>query len=409
MAILTDRIRSDIAAIARFTETPGAGATRPTFSNQWRAARDCVIDEAKRVGCDARIDAFGNVHARPSTLPWDKPAWLCGSHIDTVPNGGDYDGVAGIVVALEILRADPSTPVELIIFAEEEGTTFGLGMLGSRAWVGEIASDQLSRLRNKAGQNYLEAGAACGVDPGGFGRDRINPAHYRGLIEVHIEQGPGMWKNDQPVAIVRAIAGRKQYRCTLRGVANHAGSTSMTDRHDALVGAATLILQFEGIARGISPDAVMTVGRIKCKPNAVNVIPDEVEFTIDFRAPEDELLSEGHTRIEEQVKSVATKRGLKHELVPTEDQPAVAMSRDIRRELMRAAAKRLPHAAPIAVSGALHDSAILAAHVPTAMLFVASKDGISHNPAEFSRVEDIALAAEIVHEVVRGVGASPTS
>ena len=153
--------------------------------------------------------------------------------------------------------------------------------------------------------------------------------------------------------------------------------------------------------RSSSPDAVMTVGRINCKPNAVNVIPDEVEFTIDLRAPDNELLAEGHARIEEQVKSVATKRGLKHELVQTEDQQAVAMSAEILGELMRAAAKHLPQAAPVTVSGALHDSAILAAHVPTAMVFVASKDGISHNPAEFSRVEDIALAAEIVLDVVR--------
>jgi len=359
-----------------------------------------VIDQAKLAGCAVRIDAFGNVHARPTSLAWETPAWLCGSHIDTVPHGGDYDGVAGIVVALEILRADPSAPVELIIFAEEEGPTFGLGMIGSRAWVGELSDEQFANLRNKQGQNYLEAGAAHGVDQDRFAADRINPAHYRGLIEVHIEQGPGMWKNNQSVAIVRAIAGRKQYRITLRGVANHAGSTKMEDRNDALVGAATLILQFEGIARGLSPDVVMTVGRIVCKPNAVNVIPDEVEFTLDFRAPENELLSQGQARIEEQVKSVANKRGLKYELIQTENQPAVAMDADIRRELMRAAAKHLGQPAPITVSGALHDSAIIAPHLPTAMVFAASKDGISHNPAEFSRIEDIALAAKIVHQVV---------
>src|SRR5262249_45272216 len=154
-----------------------------------------------------------------------------------------------------------------------------------------------------------------GVDPNNFELDHIARSNYRGLIEVHIEQGPGMWKKDQGVAIVRAIAGRKQYRCTLRGVANHAGSTSMNDRHDALVGGATLILQFEGIARGLSPDAVMTVGRIVNQPNAVNVIPDEVEFTIDFRAPDNAILADGDARIEEQIKSVAGKRGLKYELV----------------------------------------------------------------------------------------------
>ena len=200
-----------------------------------------------------RIDAFGNVHARPSTLLWDTPAWLCGSHIDTVPHGGDYDGVAGIVVALEILRADPSVPVELIIFAEEEGPTFGLGMMGSRGWVGELTDEQLTNLRNKSGQNYLEAGAPHGVDPAHFARDRINPAHYHGLIEVHIEQGPGMWKNDQPIAIVprdrraEAISLHVARRREPRGFDIDVRSSRCAG------GAATLILQFEGIGADYPP------------------------------------------------------------------------------------------------------------------------------------------------------------
>ena len=210
-----------------------------------------------------------------------------------------------------------------------------------------------------------------------------------------------MWKNDQHIAIVRAIAGRKQYRCTLHGVANHAGSTSMHDRHDALVGAATLILQYEGLARGLLTDAVITVGKIICKPNAVNVIPDEVEFTIDFRAPDIQVLADGHQRILDQSHAVASKRGLTINLVQTEDQSAVAMDSAICAALTENATKHLGFLAPTAVSGALHDSAILAPHIPTAMIFVPSKDGISHNPAEFSRVEDIALAANIVYDTVK--------
>jgi hydantoinase/carbamoylase family amidase len=411
MSISTDRIRADIEAIARFTETPGAGATRPTFSDAWRQARDYVIDQAKAADCVVRIDAFGNVHARPSNRTWENPAWLCGSHIDTVPNGGDYDGVTGIVVALEILRADTNAPVELIIFAEEEGPTFGLGMLGSRAWVGDLSADQFAdtsaharppKLRNKFGQTYPEAGAPHGVEPAYFIRDRINPAHYRGFIEVHIEQGPTMWSKDQRVAIVRAIAGRKQFRGKLTGVANHAGSTPMTLRRDALAAAATLILQFEGLARGLSPEAVMTVGRIECEPNAINVIPSTVRLTLDFRAPDNAILAEGHKRIDELVRQVCLKRFVEANFGATEDQPAIAMNAELCATLTRAAAARIGSEVPITISGALHDSAIIAPHIPTAMVFVASKDGISHNPAEFSRIEDIALAAEIVYDVVRG-------
>jgi hydantoinase/carbamoylase family amidase len=401
MSISQDRIRADIEAIAKFAATPGSGASRPTFSPHWRQARDYVIEQAKLAGCQIRLDAFGNVHARPKSLAWDAPVWLCGSHIDSVPNGGDYDGVAGVVVPLEILRADASANLELIIFAEEEGTTFGSGMMGSRAWVDADGEKVLTTLKNAQGLTYVEAGKDCGVDPARFAADRLNPARYLGLIEVHIEQGPGMWKRDERIAIVRAIAGRKQYRCTFRGIANHAGSTSMSDRQDALLGAAAIILQCEDLARGLSTETVMTVGRINCKPNAVNVIPNEVEFTIDFRAPDNETLADGHARLEAQIKNVAHKRGLKSELTQTENQSAVAMDEQVVNALSRAAEARLKNRAPLTISGALHDSAILAPHIPTAMLFVPSRDGISHNPAEFSRIEDIALAAEIVLDSVK--------
>src|SRR5437763_784921 len=206
MPITVERIRHDIEAIARFSETPGGGASRPTFAQAWRQARVYVIDQAKGAGRAIRIDASGNCHARPAS-----------------------------------------------------------------------------------------------------------PAGHRGFSEVHIEQGPAMWKRNERFAIVRAIAGRRQYRCTLFGVANHAGSTPMNDRHDALVGAATLILQFEGLARGLSPETVMTVGRIQCEPNAVNVIASKVEFALDFRSPANEILTDGQARIEEQVKSVCSRRGLKYE------------------------------------------------------------------------------------------------
>jgi len=406
MPIKPERIQSDIVAIARCTQSPGAGADRPTFSDAWRLARDYVIDQAKLAGCNVRIDAAGNVHARPQAVTWDLKAWLCGSHIDSVPHGGDYDGVAGISVALEILRAAKedgitALPVELIIFAEEEGTTFGLGMIGSRAWAGDLSRGQLASVRNKSGLNYLEAGAGCGVKPDDLARDHFDASRYLGLIEVHIEQGPGMWKNQIPLAIVTAIAARKQYRCSLTGVANHAGSTSMSDRHDALVGAATLILQLEGVARGLSPLAVCTVGRIECRPNAINVIPSEVEFTIDFRAPTNEILGEGDEHIRAQIEQVANRRGLRASIEQTESAPAVQMDLRVCAALETSAEKLGLGRLPSTISGALHDSAILAPRLPTAMLFVASKDGISHNPAEFSRVEDIATAAQIVYETAR--------
>ncbi|MGB7156845.1 MAG: Zn-dependent hydrolase [Tepidisphaeraceae bacterium] len=403
MPISVDRIRADIDAIARFTESPG-GADRPTFSPSWRDARDYVIEQAKRAGCTVRIDAAGNAHARQQSLAWDAPVWLSGSHIDSVPHGGNYDGVAGVVAPLEVLRAAKedgvsAPPLELVIFAEEEGATFGLGMLGSRAWVGDLSAEQLARMRNAHGESYLEAGSHHDVRPSLLIDDTFNTRHYLGFVEVHIEQGPGMWNAGVPLAVVTAIAGRRQYRVELRGVANHAGSTSMADRKDALAAAAVCILQLEGLANGLGESTVMTVGRIECQPNAINVIPATVDFTIDFRSPSNDVLADGEAQIRQRIEQVCSRRGIEHAIERTEDAPAVQMNADLCAKLSRACAT-IANSTATAVSGALHDAAILAPRLPTAMLFVPSKDGISHNPAEFSRVEDVVLAARVLHELV---------
>ena len=403
MPIRTERIRADIDAIGRFTESPG-GADRPTFSRAWREARDYVIEQATRAGCKVRVDPAGNVHARSESIPWDAPVWLSGSHIDSVPRGGNFDGVAGVVAPLEVLRSAredgvTAPPLELIVFAEEEGTTFGLGMLGSRAWVGELSQQQLAAVRNARGESYLEAGAAHDVHPSRLLEDTFNARHYLGLVEVHIEQGPGMWNVGVPLAVVTAIAGRKQYKVKLRGVANHAGSTSMADRKDALAAAAVCILQLEGLANGLGDGTVMTVGRIECRPNAINVIPASVEFTVDFRSPSNDVLTDGDAQIRQRIAQACDRRGIEHAIEQTEDAPAVQMDGGLCANLARACAD-IAKSTATAVSGALHDAAILAPHLPTAMLFVPSKDGISHNPAEFSRVEDIALAARVLQELV---------
>lgn len=405
MAIRVDRLRNDIAAIAAITQTPGKGATRPTFSAEWGRARDYVIDQAKAVGCVVRIDAAGNVFAKPAALPADAPTWLCGSHVDTVPSGGDFDGVAGVVAALELLRSahddGVTIPLELAIFAEEEGPTFGLGMLGSRALVGELDAGQLASLKNKEGQTYIEAGAPYGVVAERIGSEPLRASAYLGLIELHIEQGPGLWRRDQSLAIVTAIAGRRQYRVVVSGDANHAGATAMTDRKDALTGAAEIVVALESLAPTLSNETVITVGRLNVEPNAVNVIADRVTFTIDFRAPDDAVLSRGDSAIRDHIVGITAQRSLKVELVQTESIPARPMSSRLV-DALRAAAKSLgKNDVPTAVSGALHDSAVLATHVPTVMLFVPSQDGISHNPAEFSRVEDVVEGARVIEQLVR--------
>jgi hydantoinase/carbamoylase family amidase len=402
--IREERLAADIAAIARCTLTPGAGADRPTFSSAWREARGYCVAEAERAGCTTRIDTAGNVHLRPAALDPARRVWLSGSHIDSVPHGGDFDGVVGVVAALEVLRAAQEDgaeppPFEAIVFAEEEGTTFGLGMLGSRGWVGTLDAQALGGVRNRDGQSYLEAGAAHGVIPERLAVDRLRPGDYAGFLEVHVEQGPAMWNRDERVALVTAIAGRRQYAVTLRGVANHAGSTGMNDRHDALAGAAEVIAAVECLPDLLGDHAVATVGRIAVEPNAVNVIPARAELTIDLRAPDDHALELGHERLAAFVAAAATRRGLEHELRRTESLPAVRLDAGVAN-VVREAASRLGMPLVETVSGALHDAAILAPLVPTAMIFVASRGGVSHNPAEFSRIEDVAAATRLLAAAV---------
>ena len=187
-----DRMARDIEASPPSPRRiPRVGYSRPTFSQAWRRARDYVIERASEAGFEARIDAAGNVHARRAGRGWAERAWLCGSHIDSVPTGGKYDGVVGVVVALEVLRAAPEAPVELVVFAEEEGTTFNLGMIGSRTWAGMLGPAELRELRNRKGEDYLSAGAPHGVAAERIQAERLEPGAYRGLIETHVEQGPG--------------------------------------------------------------------------------------------------------------------------------------------------------------------------------------------------------------------------
>lgn len=404
MTISSERILNDIETIASFSEVAAEiGYSRPTFTQAWAAARDYVIGEAKKAGCEVWIDAAANVHARPAGLPSDAKVWLSGSHIDSVPTGGKYDGVIGVVAPLEVLRTNPKAPLELVIFAEEEGTTFNLGMLGSRAWAGTLSLDELKKLKNRDDVDPITAGRPYGFDPGKG--SRIDPAKYHGLIELHAEQGVSMWKNGQSVAIVTAINGRRQFAVTITGTPNHAGSTKMRDRADALATAAEIVLDLETLGQELDAEldhTVVTVGQLTVKPNAFNVIPGEVTFTIDFRARSNSMLGRGEEKMMAVIHEATGRRsGIGAKVIKTESLPAEPMSQKVIDRLRIAAENVGVKDIPAVASGALHDAAILAPLLPTAMLFIASKDGISHNPAEFSRIEDITLATRILAEAVK--------
>ena len=416
MSVQPPTIHDHIEAINRFSETdPAVGYSRPTFSESWRRARDYVIDQAAEVGAEHVIDAAGNVHIRSAQVGWDRPVWLSGSHLDSVPSGGKYDGVTGVVIPLDILRRRPELPLEVVIFAEEEGTTFGLGLLGSRLWTGAIAPERLGELRNAQGSTYLTAGAPHGVDPERLAHpahwtDRLDPARYVGLVEVHPEQGVSLYQAGRAVSAVERINGRRQFEVAIRGQANHAGSTGMEGRRDALTGAAEIILELETLGRTLNaevPYSVVTTGVITARPNAANVIPGAVDLSVEIRGQELSLLERGEQRIRRIAAEGAAHRDLE---ITVERSEAVAPSplhAEIAGALQRSAAE-LGHEIEIVPSGALHDAAILAPHLPTAMIFVASRDGISHNPAEFSRAEDLDVAAAVLQRMIETDTLNPT-
>jgi hydantoinase/carbamoylase family amidase len=276
-------------------------------------------------------------------------------------------------------------------------------MLGSRTWAGTLAVEDLKKLKNRDGIDPITAGQAYGFDPAKG--EKLDPSKYHGFIELHAEQGVSMWKNQQPVAIVTAINGRRQYAVTVTGQPNHAGSTKMNDRADALATAAEIVLDLETLGQELDAEldhTVITVGQLTVKPNSINVIPGEVTFTIDFRARSNSMLSRGEERIMAVIHEATGRRtDIGVTVKMTESLPAEPMNQMVCDRLRAAAEKLGVRGIPVAASGALHDAAILAPLLPTAMLFVASKDGISHNPAEFSRIEDITLATRILTEAVK--------
>jgi len=406
MPIDADRIANDIKTIGEFTETPETGKiNRTPFSHPWGRAREYISKQLEAIGCKIRIDAAGNLHARPTAISWESAAWMSGSHLDTIPNGGNYDGVIGVVAALEALRSARedvkiAVPLELIIWAATE-PAFGMGMIASRAFVGEINGNTLAELRNARGLSYVQAGAPYGVDPTKLAADKLKKSTTIGYIEVHAEEGLTMWGQDLPVACVTNISGRRQYRCELGGAANHAGSTSMHDRRDALTGAAEIIVAMEKLALELGKETVITAGRIECAPNMMNFIAGRVVFTLDMRSPAMTLLAQGDQSIQKTVAKIARQRKLDVKLELTDSRAGIDFDERVCAKMHKAARARRVEPLIDMTSGAIHDAAVLAEHIPSAMVFVPSRDGISHSSDEYTRPRDIADAVAVLLETCR--------
>jgi allantoate deiminase len=397
-----DRIMQRCEALAQHSELAG-GLTRVFLSPQARAANDKVLGWMREAGMQASLDAIGNVAGRYEGERPGLPCLMLGSHLDTVRDAGKYDGMLGVISAIECVHAlhagKKRLPfaIEVIGFGDEEGVRFGTTLLGSRAVAG-IFDMQVLQAKDPQGNTMAEALRQSGFDPARIPAIARKKGDVLAYAELHIEQGPVLEAEGLPVGVVTAINGFSRLRITLRGTAGHAGTVPMNLRRDALAGSAECVLATERIARG-HPELVGTVGRIEAKPGAINVIPGEVMFTVDVRAPRDDLRNEAIAAITSHIREVSRMRSLGCEIETLQEFGVTACSPRLMEQMDRAVAaegvsvRRLP-------SGAGHDGMALGAITDICMLFVRCKGGISHNPLESITLEDAAVGARVLERFI---------
>jgi len=383
-------------------------STRRTFLSP--PVRSCHTELARwmePLGVQVGIDAAGNFRGvYPGQQP-NAPRLLIGSHLDTVPNAGAYDGILGVVLAVALLeelrgRRLPFG-VEVVGFSEEEGVRFGTPFIGSRALVGRLDRELLD-LCDARGISVRKAIAEFGLNPGEIPQAEL-PDNTLGYLEFHIEQGPVLEHLNLPLAAVHTIAGQSRLEFLFLGLANHAGTTPMHLRSDALAGAAEWIGAVERVAKE-DPGLVATVGKIEAKPGATNVIAGEARLTLDVRHSSDEIRSRAVVDLTRQAKEIAARRGLSVRESIALDQRAVAMDPFLTGQIEQAIVKAACKSHRM-VSGAGHDAMILAEKVPSAMIFLQTPSGISHHPAETVAHDDVEKAIACGLHLLDQLASSP--
>ena len=396
-----DRLWGELDRLATWSEVEPPAVTRVIYTGPDLEARAFVRGLCEEAGLAVRADALGNTFARWEGTRPELAAVATGSHIDAIPGAGRFDGTVGVLGGIEAIRAlqragfAPTRSIELILFTSEEPTRFGVGCLGSRALAGVLDARQLAALRDGAGRSLDEARMAAGF-AGSLDSVRLPVGHYAAFVELHIEQGPLLEREGLSIGVVGAIAAPATLRITLDGEGGHAGTVLMPDRHDALCGAAEVILAVEAAAKGSgSPDSVATVGTCRVSPGAVNGIPSRVVLEVDIRdvdpAPRDRVVAQARAAAE----SVAAARGLQVQVEtlnldpPARCGPAIVAA-------VEATCRDLAIPALAMVSRAYHDALFMARIAPMGMIFIPSFGGYSHRPEEYSSPEQIARGVAVL-------------
>lgn len=400
-----ERLAYRLGEIAKIGLTDSFGSNRAGYSQEEKQAKDLISKWMKEAGLTVRQDEAGNVFGRLKGRNDGLPAIVSGSHVDSVPNGGHFDGPLGVLAALEVVEAWKTTgkeldkPFEVAIFSDEEGSRFNNGLNGSEAVIGKGHAEQKLHLKDAIGMSFEEVLNDVGLTVEDFNQAERSKEEIELFVELHIEQGKRLEKENLPCGIVTGIAGPCWLAFTFTGEAGHAGNTPMDDRKDALVAASEFILEVSKLPKQVSHSAVATVGKQEVKPNGVNVIAGEVVVFIDvrdiYKDTRDELVDKvfacGEEVANKHQVEITKEEMFRNAPVPIEEEKRQFLAESLEQNGIR------PYELP---SGAGHDAMAMGERWPVAMLFVRSKDGISHNPAEWSDLNDCVQAVHVLKSFI---------
>jgi N-carbamoyl-L-amino-acid hydrolase len=401
LAIDPFRLWDSILQTAKIGGTAKGGINRLTLTDLDREVRDWFRTTCEAAGCSVRIDSMGNMFARRPGRDDRLPPIAIGSHLDTQPTGGKFDGVIGVLAGLEVIRAlndsgvETNAPIEVINWTNEEGSRFSPAMLCSGVFAGVFTEEYANTRLDRDGRSF-----GAELDRIGYRGESPCGAHALGAhFELHIEQGPILEAEGKTIGIVTGVQGIRWYEVTVTGRDSHAGSTPMNRRCDALVAAARMIGAVRDVAIAHAPDAVGTVGLLESRPNSRNVVPGEVFFTIDLRHPDDAVVHAMETALETALRAIAAEAGAAIDFARIWDSPAVHFDPGCI-EAVRHAAEAAGFPAREIVSGAGHDSAYIARVAPTTMVFVPCAGGLSHNELESAEQDHVAAGATVLLRAV---------
>jgi allantoate deiminase len=400
------RAISECLHLATFTEEPGR-ITRRFLTPPVHSAHAHLRHRMESLGMTVQTDAAGNLRGLHQHTDAPAKRFLLGSHIDTVPNAGPFDGILGVTLAIELVEISQERKLplalEVVAFSEEEGVRYGIPFLGSRAIAG-LFDEKILTHEDADSISMSEAIRTFGLDPDQIPAAALDSTQIRGFLEIHIEQGPILEAESLSLAAVSSIVGQTRGTLTFTGHANHAGTTPMHLRHDALAAAAEWITVVE-IHANTTPSLVATVGKIHAEPNATNVIPGCVDASLDLRHPSDQIRTTAVKALIDETQAIAHRRGLTAQFTQTMNEPAIPMDPHLTAQLSLAMQEE-GFPAKTMTSGAGHDAMILATRVPTTILFLRSPGGISHHPAESVREEDVEAALRVASNFLERLSAT---